>query len=194
MSDLKRYYTISKADIDNTLRLLVKAKPLGRVTYKNYAMVTDTDRYENLYTHGCKCAMCGLEASFAAIEKNRYGKKSKYHLNVYVIAPDGKELVLTKDHIYPRALGGYDDLHNYQVLCERCNTKKGDKTFITPEEAVSKGYTSQERADLVQLIQAEKEKQSELAKQLHQQQQRVARLMERYTLLVPARDKSEFKY
>lgn len=193
MSDMKRYYTISKEDIESALRLLVKAKPLGKVIYKNYTMITDTDRYENLYEHGCKCAQCGLEASFAAIEKNRYGKKAKYHLNVYGVAADGKELVLTKDHIYPRALGGYDNICNYQVLCERCNTKKGDKTGITPTEAVLRGYTSQERVDLVQLINVEKEKQSILQKQLNQQQQRVACLMQRYTTLIPPRDKSEFK-
>ena len=62
------------------------------------------------------------------------------------------------------------------------------------KQAIRYQEVKEELALVTAEIQAEKEKQSELAKQLHQQQQRVARLMERYTLLVPARDKSEFKY
>ena len=46
--------------------------------------------------------------------------------------------MLTKDHIFPRILGGLDTLNNYQVLCERCNACKGNKTDLTADEAIAR--------------------------------------------------------
>ena len=32
---------------------------------------------------------------------------------------------MTKDHIYPRSLGGASTLDNMQTMCELCNQRKG---------------------------------------------------------------------
>jgi 5-methylcytosine-specific restriction endonuclease McrA len=37
----------------------------------------------------------------------------------------GTEANLTIDHIFPRALGGGDEMENLQVLCGPCNSRKG---------------------------------------------------------------------
>lgn len=34
------------------------------------------------------------------------------------------------DHIWPRNLGGSDDLDNLQAACRRCNARKGDSFFV----------------------------------------------------------------
>ena len=81
-SRLKRYKLLEFDKLQDILKLLVTAKPLGRVLIQGYPIWTDTDRYESLYVHGCKCAKCGLEASFAAIEKET-SSKDKFHINVY---------------------------------------------------------------------------------------------------------------
>jgi hypothetical protein len=40
----------------------------------------------------------------------------------------GSKEKLTVDHIVPKGRGGRSgSVHNFQVLCEPCNTKKGDK-------------------------------------------------------------------
>lgn len=188
---MRRYKIIPKEEIESVLKACVLSKPLGRVGIRHYPIVTDTDRYENLYHNGCKCAKCGLEAEFAAIEKEEKSK-DKFHINVYVVDNRGKELMLTKDHIYPRALGGYDDLCNYQVLCERCNTKKGDGTDLTPEEAIEKGYTSKEVVELVSKLRAEQEIQRHMEQELKCQRARVAALTKKVKEAIPERDKKEF--
>jgi 5-methylcytosine-specific restriction endonuclease McrA len=36
---------------------------------------------------------------------------------------------LTVDHIHPRFLGGNNDIINLQILCQKCNRKKGCKVL-----------------------------------------------------------------
>jgi 5-methylcytosine-specific restriction endonuclease McrA len=51
----------------------------------------------------------------------------KFHLNLYGIDSNGREVMLTKDHIIPRSKGGKNKLSNYQPMCIHCNKKKADK-------------------------------------------------------------------
>lgn len=43
------------------------------------------------------------------------------------IDENGKEVLMTKDHIIPKSKGGADDISNYQTMCERCNEAKGNR-------------------------------------------------------------------
>ena len=130
----------------------------------------------------------GKEATFAAIEKS-YTSKGKYHINFYAIDEEtGKEVVMTRDHIYPRILGGFDDVCNYQTLCEKCNGNKRDKTDLSLDEAVAAGYTSYERAAAATQIQEEMAKLIELEIAAARQRSYVNQLKSEFGM----RDKSEF--
>lgn len=54
-------------------------------------------------------------------------KDKSFHLNLYAIDENGKEVLMTKDHIIPKSKGGADDISNYQTMCERCNEAKGNR-------------------------------------------------------------------
>lgn len=180
-------------DYESVLKNLTIAKPLGNILIEGHHVDTNTDRYENLYYHKCKCAKCGAEAQYAALERCN-DKNGKYHINVYTIQ-NGREIMLTKDHIYPRSLGGYDDLRNYQVLCERCNTKKGNKTDLTLEEAIEKGYTTLEIAAAARNYFEQKEVLRKINEELRRQQQLVNHLHTEYQKVLPKRnDNVEFVY
>lgn len=97
------------------------------------------DRYLNFLVNGFVCASCGLRGMYVKVDHNiQFGN----HLNVYGIAANGKEVQLTKDHIYPRSCGGLDNIKNYQVLCEMCNVKKATISPVTPVEALRRGYAT----------------------------------------------------
>lgn len=85
----------------------------------------DSQNYELFKKKGVKCVCCGIEGRFFAKEKNKGAKR--YHFNLYAIDKKGREVLMTKDHITPKALGGLDILENYQTMCKICNEQKGSK-------------------------------------------------------------------
>ena len=88
----------------------------------------NSQRYQTFYYTGIKCTCCGLEASFFAKEKAYKDNTERYHLNLYGINKDGKEVMFTKDHILPVSKGGRDHISNYRTMCETCNKNRGNDT------------------------------------------------------------------
>lgn len=82
-------------------------------------------RYRTFKFVSHKCSKCGLEGTFFAKERTK-GQTGRYHFNLYGYREDGTEMMLTKDHVRPRAEGGTDNLMNMDCMCKRCNEKKGD--------------------------------------------------------------------
>lgn len=93
------------------------------------------------------CVRCGLEGLYFAMERSAKQVKTQvpgtgrhervwracknttdrqWHLNLYAMREDGTEVLMTKDHIHPRSLGGPNELGNYQTMCQPCNGKKGN--------------------------------------------------------------------
>lgn len=85
------------------------------------------------YTKGSCCVNCGREIHFFAWEKDKKGT-TNYHLNAYHLGEDGKEMMVTSDHIIPYSLTRDNSLENRQVMCAKCNTLKSH--FSTVEEGV----------------------------------------------------------
>ena len=86
-------------------------------------------RYTVYAKKGMKCVTCGREGHYFAVERSRYdngGDPDKYHLNLYHVAPDGGEIMMTVDHVVPKSKGGKRTLTNLQPMCENCNVKKGN--------------------------------------------------------------------
>lgn len=70
------------------------------------------------------CQACGLTPSFFALE--RFSTSRLSHLGLYSVR-DGAEVLMTHDHIIPKAGLGKDSIKNGQCLCEPCNSHKADK-------------------------------------------------------------------
>lgn len=90
---------------------------------------------ENIFTYfknfspenGIECPYCGMKASFFAKERFYSNKDNlKYHLALYGINKKGKEVLFTKDHIFPKTKGGANNVENYQTMCSKCNCLKSD--------------------------------------------------------------------
>jgi hypothetical protein len=75
--------------------------------------------------YGIVCVGCGVVGSYFATEKC-LEKDHKYHLNLYALSANGKEILMTRDHKISKALGGADVLDNLQPMCTICNAMKGN--------------------------------------------------------------------
>jgi len=83
-----------------------------------------SQRYE-VFKRNLTCVKCGLKGAFFAIERQKKEDTDKYHLNLYGIDKDGNEVLMTKDHIVPKAHNGKNHISNYQTMCIKCNMEKG---------------------------------------------------------------------
>lgn len=74
-----------------------------------------------------ECVSCGVVGQIMCLDTKPGDKKhGRAHFNLYGIMPSGRVVMLTKDHIKPKAAGGLNRLDNYQTMCETCNHAKGD--------------------------------------------------------------------
>lgn len=85
-------------------------------------------RMKSFAVNGTTCVTCGLVGSFFVKEK--LPSDNSFHLNLYAIDKNGKEVLMTRDHILPKSKGGPETLENMQTMCTRCNCKKADKVVV----------------------------------------------------------------
>ena len=121
----KGIYSIEEVEEKVKDVLFVKERNLSKVDFDGDMIKGNSQRYQTFFTKGCKCVKCGIEGKYFAKEKHL--KDRSFHLNLYAIDENGEEVLMTKDHIIPKSKGGFDDISNYQTMCERCNKAKGNK-------------------------------------------------------------------
>jgi 5-methylcytosine-specific restriction endonuclease McrA len=110
---------------------------LGGKKEKDYKVGNDTfkvkmysDRYK-MFLDNLSCVRCGIVGSIFKLERMTDGIIERAHFNLYAINPvTGIDILMTKDHILPRSMGGKDKFINYQTMCTFCNNDKGNN----PEE------------------------------------------------------------
>jgi 5-methylcytosine-specific restriction endonuclease McrA len=105
-----------------------KRNPQDYVEMQGVQVKVTSQRYP-VFKRSLKCCVDGCEnvGSFFAIERPVFPPTAKYHLNLYALDKEGKEVLMTKDHIIPRSKGGKNIQSNYQTMCTLCNAKKGNK-------------------------------------------------------------------
>lgn len=96
------------------------------MTVKKHELGLYSLRMRTFKQSGTTCLDCGLQAEFFAVERHINGDTDKYHLNLYGLR-DGREVMLTCDHVIARANNGANDLSNTQTLCITCNSRKANK-------------------------------------------------------------------
>lgn len=96
------------------------------VTLFEHKVSMRSHRYTNFRVNGLECKHCGVKGEFFALEKDFCNRNSnRAHFNLYGYTVFGAEVMLTKDHIMPKSKGGANHIDNYQVLCSKCNVRKG---------------------------------------------------------------------
>lgn len=85
-----------------------------------------SERYE-VFKKSLSCCKCGIIGRYFAIECTDLKNTSNYHLNLYGLDESNQEVLMTKDHILAKSNGGRNRQGNYQTMCIKCNSEKGNK-------------------------------------------------------------------
>lgn len=109
--------------IEPVLSLIGERHGRTRLFYGKYVGFGSV-RLQTFKEKGTACVNCGLQGKFFAIEATK--GRDDWHLNLYAVRPDGTEVLMTRDHIKPKSLGGSNGLTNSQPMCSPCNGKKGN--------------------------------------------------------------------
>ena len=90
------------------------------IVVEGYDVYVKSLRYMTFYQKGVKCACCNRTGNYFKLDGDANTKRR--HFNLY--SEDG--VLMTKDHIIPKSLGGMDIIDNMQTMCVECNAKKGN--------------------------------------------------------------------
>lgn len=112
-----------KYTLEEILLLIEKSRRTKRIELDGDLVKISSDRLV-VFKHSVVCSLCGIMGSFFVKEKST--PNEAFHLNLYAINDFGDEILMTKDHIIPRSLGGKNHISNYQTMCLKCNLEKGN--------------------------------------------------------------------
>lgn len=87
--------------------------------------------FRHLKGQPIRCHFCGCEADRWVSEKGRRDKHGSPVLNLYATSRDGAVVMMTRDHIIPKSLGGIDDVANLRPACGPCNEQRSNE--VSPE-------------------------------------------------------------
>lgn len=129
-SRMKKICKFSLDDVLPNVRQCVE----GKKSYFWYVTAPDQAYHVKLSGHRLRlhtrqqaCVCCKLQGQYYWLEKDAYLlRPGGEHMNLYGVK-DGKEILLTADHILPKSKGGTNDDNNLQLLCEPCNVFKSDR-------------------------------------------------------------------
>lgn len=87
--------------------------------------INHSSRYR-CFSRSLSCARCGIEGTRLAFEGNvKHPESASTHANLYAVDASGSEILMTQDHIVPRAMGGPDHDSNLRTMCLKCNMHLG---------------------------------------------------------------------
>jgi hypothetical protein len=121
------YHEVS---LEDGFDILSKPKAERLVRGQAVSAASGAALFLSLRGHPIKCYNCGCEATswIADRHKNHMGKPC---LNLYA-RRCGVPVLMTRDHIIPKSLGGVDAVENLRPCCSDCNGLRGNE--MTPQE------------------------------------------------------------
>lgn len=125
----KNYLPVSRVNIKRAIVLLVtgKAEPLNLTSTKDYKVHSPS--LVLLVPEHIRLTITDTERVWRVPPVNR---KEVLRRDKHACQYCGHTKNLTLDHVIPRSKGGKHTWDNVVIACERCNSRKGDRT---PQQA-----------------------------------------------------------
>lgn len=123
----RKYVTLGEFDPDEILPFVRKDdhKEDYIINGEVHSVRMNSQRYF-VFRENQNCVACGLKGTKMILERNPSDRSP--HFNLYG-EEDGELVMMTKDHVIPKSLGGQDRHSNYQTMCSICNGLKGSSNL-----------------------------------------------------------------
>jgi hypothetical protein len=133
LSNVRRYETFKIKEILTLIKLEYSKNK--RIKLGGKLVNIGSIRLKTFKNDGTVCKICGLKASFFALEQ--CNGQTTFHLNLYGKNEFGAEVLFNSDHIIPKShCGDKSSLSNRQTLCEKCNSEKSDRLEVIDETGI----------------------------------------------------------
>lgn len=123
------FYT--ELSLEEGFEVLEKPKYERLVKGRQVSSCSGWPLFETYKGKPIRCWSCGCEADRWIADRGKNNLQGHPVLNLYGVR-DGAIVLMNRDHIIPKSLGGVDDLANLRPACEVCNGGRGNT--LTPEE------------------------------------------------------------
>lgn len=107
------------------------------VAGKEVSLCSGIKLFQHLRSGPIMCYKCGCIADRWITTLGQNDRKSKPVLNLFALKiwkptrrrpdPWHQVVLMTRDHIIPKSMGGVDDVENLRPACEICNGQRGTK-------------------------------------------------------------------
>lgn len=111
--------------------ILDKPKEERLLNGKRISACSGWKLFKSLQGQPIKCWRCGCEADRWVADKGRYDLIGGPVLNLYGVK-DGAVILINRDHIIPKSIGGIDEVGNLRPACAACNCDRGNQ--LTDED------------------------------------------------------------
>lgn len=119
--------------------LLPKGHQMVLIEGNKYRVKTGSPRYLT-FNENQKCVICGVLGTRMVLEQHTDADSP--HFNLY----SDDDILLTKDHIVPKAAGGSEQQSNFQTMCVICNNLKASTNIsIENLKKIRKVYDESEK-------------------------------------------------
>ena len=111
-----------KQDVNNSKCQRRDKNAEHSIKVEGYDVYTTSLRYKTFIEKGYKCVCCGRVGTHYILEHPKGSNEKRAHFNLY----SDDNVLMTKDHILPKSMGGVDKIENMRTMCAICNSKKGN--------------------------------------------------------------------
>ena len=118
------YKSVGKFEVQEIIDLI--NSPKSSAILADYKISVSGGRLKNFAINGTDCICCGAKGTYFSVETSNKDISTGLHLNLYAINVHGDPVLMTKDHIVLKSLGGKDTVENYSPMCLRCNNLRGN--------------------------------------------------------------------
>ena len=117
----------NELSLDEGFKVLDNHKESRLVHGRRVSSCSGWKLFDSLRGHPIKCWSCGAQADRWIAEKGRNDRIGSPVLNLYGINHENKLVMINRDHIIPKSLGGVDSIENLRPACDLCNGARGNE-------------------------------------------------------------------